>query len=160
MPAEGARVRTAAAADAPAVARLLHDFNAEFDIPTAAAAVLAPRLAALIEAGAATVLLAEGSAAGGEAEPLGLAVLRLRPSLYEGSLDAYLEELYVVPPRRGEGLGRALLEAAMSAAREAGAGRIELGTSTGDVAARALYESAGFTNLEAGETMLFYEREL
>jgi len=152
VPAEPARVRTARPDDAPAVARLLHDFNTEFATPTPGVEALAPRLAELIEAGEAAVLLV--------GEELGLAVLRLRPALWSRSLDAYLEELYVVPARRGEGLGRALLEATMDAAREAGAGRIELGTSSGDTAARGLYESAGFTNLEDGETMLFYERDL
>jgi ribosomal protein S18 acetylase RimI-like enzyme len=40
---------------------------------------------------------------------------------------------------------------------------IDLGTEESDVAARALYESAGFTNLEPSPgrpRMLFYEREL
>ncbi len=152
MPPEAARVRTAGPDDAPVVARLLRDFNAEFDVPTPAPGELAPLLAELIEAGEATVLLGE--------EELGLAVLRWRPSLYSRQLVTYLEELYVVPAHRGEGLGRALLEATVAAAREAGAERVELGTSTGDTAARGLYESAGFTNLEDGETMLFYELEL
>jgi ribosomal protein S18 acetylase RimI-like enzyme len=56
-----------------------------------------------------------------------------------------------------------LLEAAMDHARERGAARIDLGTSESDVAARALYESTGFTNREGGPegpTMLYYERDL
>jgi len=51
----------------------------------------------------------------------------------------------------------------MTVAREAGAGGIDLNTGETDTAARALYESAGFTNLEGGPDgppMLFYEREL
>lgn len=51
----------------------------------------------------------------------------------------------------------------MEAAREAGATRIELGTSTDDRAAIALYESCGFSNREDGTDgpmMLFYEQEL
>jgi ribosomal protein S18 acetylase RimI-like enzyme len=64
---------------------------------------------------------------------------------------------------RGRGLGRALLDGAMGAAREHGATRMDLGTSEDDVAARALYESAGFTNREGrpdGPVMLMYERDL
>ena len=80
--------------------------------------------------------------------PDGFAELRFRPSLYTGALDAYLEELYVIPERRGRGLGRALLEAAMEHARKRGAAHIDLGTSEDDTAARTLYESAGFTNRE------------
>jgi len=95
--------------------------------------------------------------------PDGFAELRFRPSLYTGALDAYLEELYVLPSLRGRGLGRALLEAAMDYARARGAVRIDLNTSVDDVAARALYESSGFTNREGGPegpAMLYYERDL
>jgi ribosomal protein S18 acetylase RimI-like enzyme len=150
------RIRLASAADAPAFGRLLHAFNVEFGEPTPDAEVLAERAAPLIESGEVTVLL------GGDG-PDGFAELRFRPSLYTGALDAYLEELYVVPERRGHGLGRALLEAAMEHARERGAAHIDLGTSEDDVAARALYESAGFTNRERGPDgprMLYYERDL
>jgi ribosomal protein S18 acetylase RimI-like enzyme len=55
-----------------------------------------------------------------------------------------------------------LLDAAMRAAREGGAGRMELNTSTDDTAAIALYESTGFTNREGGPDgprMLYYELE-
>jgi ribosomal protein S18 acetylase RimI-like enzyme len=66
--------------------------------------------------------------------------------------------------RRGEGHGRKLLETAIELARERGATTMELGTATDDTAARGLYESLGFSNLEKpadpGTQMLFYEREL
>ena len=51
----------------------------------------------------------------------------------------------------------------LTAAREAGAARIDLGTSEDDTAALALYERFGFTNREGGPDgprMLFYERDL
>ena len=97
--------------------------------------------------------------------PDGFAQLRYRPWVYSAGPNAhsYLEELYVVPSLRGQGIGRALLGAAMDAARNEGATHMELGTSENDIAARALYESAGFTNREGspdGPVMLFYEREL
>src|SRR5688500_14770382 len=110
----------------------------------------------MLERGEMTVLLAGDG-------PDGIAELRFRRSVWTGQLDAYLEELYVAPERRGEGLGRALLEAAMQAARAAGATHIDLGTSEDDVAAIGLYESAGFTNREGapdGPRMLYYERDL
>jgi ribosomal protein S18 acetylase RimI-like enzyme len=90
-------------------------------------------------------------------------VLRFRPALWSAGLECYLAELYVVPDKRGHGLGRALLEHAMDLARERGADTIDLGTSEDDTAARALYESAGFTNREGrpdGPVMLYYERDL
>ena len=149
-------VRRASAADAPAFGRLLYAFNVEFGESTPDAELIAARAAPLIESGEVTVLFVGNG-------PDGFAELRFRPSLYTGALDAYLEELYVVPERRGHGLGRALLEAALTHARERGAARIDLGTSEDDVAARALYESAGFTNREGGPEgprMLYYERDL
>jgi ribosomal protein S18 acetylase RimI-like enzyme len=149
-------IRLATAADALAFGRLLHSFNTEFDEPTPDADVIAERAAPLIESGEVTVLFAGDG-------PDGFASLRFRPSLDTGALDAYLEELYVVPERRGHGLGRALLEAAMEHAKERGAAHIDLGTSEAEVAARALYESAGFTNREGrpdGPVMLYYERDL
>jgi ribosomal protein S18 acetylase RimI-like enzyme len=68
----------------------------------------------------------------------------------------------VVPDRRGSGLGRALLDAAIELARERGAEHVDLTTAETDTAARALYESSGFTNREfpSGAPMLYYEREL
>ena len=99
----------------------------------------------------------------GGAGPDGIAVLRFRPALGTDALECYLAELYVVPPRRGRGLGRALMEAALDVARAEGADYMDLGTSEDDVAARALYESLGFTNREGGPggpVMYVYERDL
>ena len=90
----------------------------------------------------------------------GFAQVSFRTWLISGTPVALLEELYVAPEARGEGQGRALLELAMELASERGAISIELNTSVSDVAARSLYESAGFTNLEDGSPMLFYERDL
>ena len=149
-------IRRASAPDTPTFGRLLHAFNAEFGESTPDADVIAERAAPLIESGEIAVLFAGD-------EPDGFAQLRFRPSLYTGALDAHLEELYVVPERRGHGLGRALLDAAMEYARKRGAAHIDLGTSENDAAALALYESAGFTNLEGGPEgprMLYYERDL
>ena len=154
--AESPPVRRATPGDAPQVARLLHDFQAEFGEPSPGVEALEDRYADLIRNKDMIVLLV------GEG-PDGFAQLRFRPWVYSAGLCSYLEELYVVPARRGNGLGRALLESAMDAARTEGAEQMELGTSESDTAARALYESAGFTNREGspdGPVMLLYEREL
>ena len=156
MSAAPAAIRVATADDMTAVARLLDAFNREYDEPTPGAAWLAQRLRTLIAAGDTVVLLAG-------AGPDGLALLRLRPSLWSAGLEAYLAELYVVPDLRGRGIGRALLEAAIALARERGADHMDLGTSEDDVAARALYERLGFTNREHppdGPVLYVFEREL
>jgi ribosomal protein S18 acetylase RimI-like enzyme len=150
------KVRRAGPEDAAEVARLLHDFNREFGEPTPPVDVLAERALRMISEEEIHVLLAGDG-------PDGIAQLSFRTSIWSGEPDAYLQELYVVPARRGEGLGRALLDAAMELARERGATHIDLGTSEDDTAARGLYESTGFTNREGspdGPRMLYYERDL
>ncbi len=152
----GASVRPAGVDDVADVARLLHDFNTEYDDPTPPVDVLAKRLDELLSAEEIVVLLAGDP-------PFGLGLLRFRPSLWSSGLDCYLEELYVVPERRGHGIGRALLDAAIAAAREAGADHFELTTGECDREARGLYESSGFTNREGapdGPRMLYYEIDL
>ncbi len=149
-------VRRADVADAEAVGRLLHDFNTEFDEPTPGPAALADRVRQLLAAGDTTVLL-------GGAGPDGVAVLRFRLAIWTQALECYLAELYVTPSRRGQGLGRALMETAIEVARAEGATHMDLGTGEDDVAARALYESLGFDNRGGrpdGAVNYFYEREL
>jgi len=57
---------------------------------------------------------------------------------------AFLYDIEVVESRRGQGLGRALLEATEDAAREAGATALELNVFGRNAAAVALYDSAGY----------------
>lgn len=150
------QIRRGGVEDAASIARLLHDFNAEFSEPTPGIAALTEIARRMLAAGEMTVLLAG-------AGPDAISLIRFRTSVWTGEPEAHLQELYVVPARRGRGIGRALLEATMAAAREAGATGIDLNTGTTDTAARALYESCGFTNREGapdGPSMLFYEREL
>lgn len=149
-------VRRAEAADAEAIGRLLHDFNREYEDFTPGQGLIAARIRELLEGGDTVVLLAGDG-------PDGLAVMRFRPSIWLEALECYLAELYVVPDKRGRGIGRALMDEVMTVARAQGAGHIELNTSDDDVAARALYEKLGFTNREGkpdGPVMYYYEREL
>ena len=149
-------IRRAKSGDATEVARLLHDFNTEYDDPTPGVAALTERIGELLAYEKIVVLLASEPA-------LGLALFRFRPSLWSTATDTYLEELYVVPEHRGQGVGRELLDAAIEAAREAGSDHFELTTGEDDIAARALYESRGLTNREGspdGPRMLYYEIDL
>jgi ribosomal protein S18 acetylase RimI-like enzyme len=148
-------VRLAGPDDAVAAGRLLYDFNREFDEPTPAPSALAERIQQLLEGGDTLILLAGDG-------PDGLAVLRFRAAIWSTGLECYLAELYVVPARRGQGLGRALMDAALREARSRGADTMDIGVDEPDLAARRLYESLGFTNRtgEDGSVMYVYEREL
>jgi GNAT superfamily N-acetyltransferase len=149
-------VRHANADDAGAIAQLLHDFNREFDEPTPTVETLQQRIAHLLQGGD-TVVLLVGT------RPDGLAVLRFRDAIWSSGLECYLAELYVTPARRGQGLGRALMEAAIREARTRGADTMEIGVDEPDHAARRLYESLGFTNRtgdDNGAVMYVYERDL
>jgi ribosomal protein S18 acetylase RimI-like enzyme len=149
-------VRLADADDAAVIGRLLYDFNREFDEPTPEPAALAERLRQLIEGGDTQVLLAGDG-------PDGLAVLRFRAAIWSSGLECYLAELYVTPARRGRGLGRALMEAALREARARGADTMDIGVDEPDLPARRLYESLGFTNRSGGPDgplMYVYERDL
>jgi ribosomal protein S18 acetylase RimI-like enzyme len=136
--------------------QLLHDFNREYGELTPTPAELAARLRQVVRSGEVTVLLAG-------AGPDGLTVLRFRAALSAPGLECYLAEFYVRPGARGQGLGRALLEATLRVARERGAVTIDLGTAETDATARHLYESYGFTNRDGGPPgplMYVYERDL
>ena len=156
LPAHAPIVRRAGAGDAPVIAQLLHDFNREFDEPTPPVAQLAQRVAQLLEGGDTVVLLVGDG-------PDGVAVMRFRDAIWSSGLECYLAELYVTPARRANGLGRALMQAALREARDRGADTMEIAVDEPDLVARRLYESLGFTNRAGGAEgplMYVYERDL
>jgi ribosomal protein S18 acetylase RimI-like enzyme len=148
-------IRRAGLDDADAIGRLLYAFNQEFDEPAPEPPALAARMRQLLDGGDTLALLA------GDA-PDGLAVLRFRAAIWSDGQECYLAELYVAPARRGQGLGRALMEAALLEARDRGADTMDIGVDEPDLAARRLYESLGFTNRSGpdGPLMYVYERDL
>ena len=152
-------VRFAAPEDAGQIAGLLHEFNLEFGEASPGVGFLEPRVRAFVESGAKRFLVACGPAG----EPDGFAQVEFRSSVWFEGPVALLEELYVVPDRRGNGLGRELMDAVLSLAREQGAEMVEVITGEDDTAARGLYESTGFRNRIEGEqntSALYYELEL
>jgi GNAT superfamily N-acetyltransferase len=137
--------RQATVADADEVARLLHDFNTEFDAPSPGAAVLAARLRTLL-AGEDTVAILAGNPA------VAVALVTLRPNVWYVGPVALLDELYVVPRRRGQGIGSAVVDLLLSIARARGVDRIEINVDEGDVDARRFYERHGYSPIEPGTT--------
>ena len=148
-------IRLAGRDDADAIGRLLYAFNREFDEPAPAPSALAQRVRQLLDGGDMLVLLAGDG-------PDGLAVLRFRAAIWSAGLESYLAELYVAPARRGQGLGRELMETALREARGRGADTMDIGVDEPDLAALRLYESLGFSNRSGGDgpLMYVYEREL
>ena len=80
-------------------------------------------------------------------EPVGVAVLSYTYALEHGGPAAWLDELYVVPERRGKGIGLALLKRGMAAARRAGCVFMELEVVAGHGRAARLYLREGFRKL-------------
>mgnify|MGYP001215981617 CR=1 FL=1 len=149
----------ARADDAALLARMLHDFNVEFEDPSPGVGVLTSRVAAFIAGDVKTYLLG-GLKAG---EPVGFAQIDFTAAVWcEGPI-AHLGELYVMPAERGKGVGRALMAAILELARARGADGAEVVTGEGDIEARRLYESFGFENQIEGPAKaraLFYELNL
>lgn len=140
--------------DAPEIARLLHDFNAEYEDETPPVPELTRHAERMLREGEMTVLLAGDG-------PDALALLRFRPSVWTEQQEAYLQELYVVPSLRGKGIGEAVMKQVIATCRARDAAWIELNTGETDTAARGLYRKLGFTNEEGpeGTAMLYYELE-
>ena len=92
--------RLATPADTRTVAGLLDAFNREFDTPAPGVDVLTERLDRLL-AGDQVFALLIGEPA------VGVAVVTLRSNVWYDGPVALLDELYVAPELRGQGLGSA-----------------------------------------------------
>jgi GNAT superfamily N-acetyltransferase len=77
-------------------------------------------------------------------ELVGVAVISFLWTLEHGGPAAWLDEVYVEPSRRGDGIGRKLVEAAMQVARDSGCIALDLEVDAGHEAAERLYERMGF----------------
>ena len=147
--------RLASPDDAAEVARLLHDFNVEFDTPSPGAAVLAPRLQTLL-AGAETFAVLAGDPS------VAVALVTLRPNVWYDGPVALLDELYVVPHRRGGGIGASVLQLVVDTAARRGVELVEINVDEGDLDAQRFYRREGFTEIEpdSGERAFYFLREL
>jgi GNAT superfamily N-acetyltransferase len=155
MDRDGWSTRLATPDDAEEVARLLHDFNREFDTPTPGVDVLAPRLRRLL-AGTDTVAILAGTPA------VGVALVTFRPNVWYPGPVALLDELYVVPQRRSQGIGAAIIDHLLALAGERKVGVIEINVDEGDVDAQRFYERHGFSVIDpdTGERAFYFYREL
>jgi GNAT superfamily N-acetyltransferase len=127
--------------DAAVVASLLIAFRDFMGYPPPEVETVPATVATLIE-DPNTVYLLAGSD--------GFAQLRFRLSAWTGVEDCWLEDVFVRESARGTGLGRALVEKVLDVARARGCKRVELDVQSDNTAARALYESAGFSATPKG----------
>ncbi|HKR37312.1 MAG TPA: GNAT family N-acetyltransferase, partial [Steroidobacteraceae bacterium] len=79
-----------------------------------------------------------------DGELVGVAVISFLWTLEHGGPAAWLDEVYVEPSRRGAGIGRQLVEAAMQVARDSGCIALDLEVDAGHEAAERLYERMEF----------------
>jgi GNAT superfamily N-acetyltransferase len=155
MPESSWTVRRATVADAGEVAHLLDRFNREFDTPSPGPEVLTARLAGLL-AGTSTFALLSG-------EPcVGVALVTLRHNVWYPGPVALLDELYVVPDQRSNGIGSAIMSRLITDAHAIGVGLIEINVDEADVDAQRFYGRHGFSVIEpdTGERAFYCSREL
>jgi ribosomal protein S18 acetylase RimI-like enzyme len=132
-------VRLAKRGDEAEVASMIAGFRDSYEEQNPSDEEIATAVSELIEDERTDFLLAGEPA-------VGFAQLRFRTSVWTGSEDAWLEDVFVVEQARGEGAGRALVEACIERARERGCKRIQLDTNESNETALSLYESLGFRN--------------
>jgi GNAT superfamily N-acetyltransferase len=147
--------RQATLEDAAVVAALLDRFNREFETPTPGPDVLTARLEHLLRTREVFAVVT-GS------PPVGVAVLSLRPNVWYDGPVALLDELYVVPERRGQGIGTSLLRAAESLCVQRGCELLEINVDGEDTDAQRFYARHGYSNRDPGQTepQFYYSREL
>jgi len=147
-------VRLAVPEDADRLAQLLHDFNVEFATASPGPAVLAPRLHRLLAAEDTFAVLAGDSI-------VGFGLVTLRTNVWFDGPVALLDELYVVPPFRNQGIGSGLIVLMESICRARGIEQVEINVDEGDHDTRRFYERHGYRcGSSNGERALFYERDV
>lgn len=158
MSSDNAIVRRADISDAESVARLLHDFNTEFETPSPGPEVLAARLTTLLASPSTFALLALDSGH----SFVGLALVTLRSNVWYHGQVALLDELYVVPEHRGNGIGSKLIGELLRMAASDGFDLIEVNVDEADVDAHRFYARHGFSLVEptTGERAFYISREM
>jgi GNAT superfamily N-acetyltransferase len=148
------RVWRAAPDEAPAVAALLAAFRDHLGYDQPSDASMLASVERIIVRDDAEYLLA------GERDPVGVAQVRYRWSIWWDAEDCWLEDLYVRPEARGDGVGRTLVEVVVDRARERGCRRVELDVNSENPAAMALYQSLGFDTGKTGGQDIFMRKRL
>jgi ribosomal protein S18 acetylase RimI-like enzyme len=134
-------VRRAEHDDLDDVVRLIADFRDWWGKPEPSEDVIRATAGRLLADASTEYLVAFD----GSAEAVGVCQLRYRLSVWTGSDDCWLEDLFVTEAARGGGHGKALVEAALASARSRGCGRMELDVNEQNTDALRFYEALGFS---------------
>lgn len=147
----------AALEDAPTLTSLQIAFDAEFDSPTPAYDVLLARYrTVLADQDGFAIIAWDGD------DPTGFALVTMRPTIYCDGPLAVLDELYITPALRDQGIGTTILHRVLVEIRERSGGEVHINVDEVDTDTRRFYERHGFVNIEPGTDyrMLCYVQEL
>ena len=88
--------------------------------------------------------------------------MTLRPNVWYDGPVALLDELYVVPERRGQGIGSEMIELFVAECRARHVGLIEINVDESDVDAQRFYRRHGFSDVDpdSGERASYFLQEL
>ncbi|MCW4464586.1 GNAT family N-acetyltransferase [Glutamicibacter sp. MNS18] len=138
---------------AQVLAELQFAFNTEFDSPCPDRRLLQSRLSRMLAGNQCF-----GVAIGAQADPAGMGIITLRPTIYSDGPLGVLDELYIKPVKRGTGLGTALLRLAISELLARGGEEMHINVDEEDIDTRRFYVRHGFRNSEPGsdQRMLLY----
>jgi ribosomal protein S18 acetylase RimI-like enzyme len=140
-------VRPAGPGDEPAVVDLIQELAVTFDEPTT---IDEHYVRHFLASPVSDVLLAFDDDAA-----VGLLSYALVPGLFHAADSAFIESLVVTEGRRGEGIGRLLLQTAMRLLEAAGCAEISVSTGAENEAVQKLYFEVGLT-----EASLLLEKHL
>lgn len=158
--ADGLRIRAGVEADAPLIAQLIDELNADQGEETGHVTAAAVRRDGFGKRPEFLVLLAEL-----DGEPVGYALFHPTWSTEVGERGYYLYDLYVRGSARGHGVGRALMVALAHAAAADGRSFLWWSSKAWNTAAQAFYgrlgavEEAGKSHALDGDPLLALLRE-
>jgi GNAT superfamily N-acetyltransferase len=133
------QIQTAESADLEPIVRLLRTQLEEHDIVLTGEALQRATQGLIDDRRVGRILTARL-----DGELVGVAVISFLWTLEHGGHTAWLDEVYVEPARRGSGIGKQLVEAAMQVARDGDCIALDLEVDAGHEAAERLYERMGF----------------
>ncbi|OOV06383.1 GNAT family N-acetyltransferase [Rhodoferax fermentans] len=150
-------IQTATMADAAALVGMALTFRNHLERTTPTQAQFEQSITVLLNSPDARFLIAAS-----DDGPIGYVLLRFRYSMWVGGAEATIEDLFVDPTHRKNGVGRALIQAALQAATDQGCLSVCLDTNEFNVASNAIYTQLGFNAVSKrwNGRQIFYRKPL